>query len=329
MSRTAARPDEMRALMLADFLEAAGWGDAEGEAFAADFSPRRYARLTKQDGQTAILMDADQDQKTPQFVRIDKYLRELGLSAPQILSEHAAHGFVLMEDLGTRQVGMLLDAGEDRAPYDDHALACLAHLHAKANMPMFDVPHYDAHLFREQVLLFVDHAVPLLRGSQATAMQRDDFCAAWDVMLRVVDRVPRSFLLRDFMPNNLMDLPDRTGIARTGLLDFQDGGWGPVVYDIASLAEVVRRDTPHDLVDILARRYYDHAQSHVEWPHFLAACHTLSLQRHMRILGLLAKHVEEGRDDKSAYIPRVRAMVDALLQKSGMTPIKTWIVECV
>lgn len=329
MTRGQARPDEMRALLLADFLAKSGWDDAEGEPFAADFSPRRYVRLTKPTGECAILMDADANQKTPQFVRIDRYLHDLGLSVPTLLAENAAHGLVLMEDFGTRQVGALLDAGENRTPYDSAAIDCLVQLHQRALPPAFDVPLFDARLFRDQVMMFIDHYLPLMRGTPATNMERDDFMAAWEVVLRAADRVPRSFMLRDFMPDNLMDLPGRTGAARLGILDFQDGGWGPVAYDIASLAEVVRRDTGNEVLEQLARLYMDRAQPAVEWPHFLAACQTLSLQRHMRILGLLAKRAAEGHDDKSAFIPRVRAWVIDLLQKQGLAPIKVWMDECV
>ena len=62
-------------------------------------------------------------------------------------------------------------------------------------------------------------------------------------------------MLRDFHSPNLLWLPDRDGIARLGLLDFQDAVMGPAAYDLASLLQDARVDVPEEMEIELLGRY--------------------------------------------------------------------------
>ena len=75
-------------------------GDARREALAQDASTRSYTRLFGQG--TAIFMDAPPGQadSVADFVKVDAHLLALGLSAPKILAQDIAQGFLLLEDLG-------------------------------------------------------------------------------------------------------------------------------------------------------------------------------------------------------------------------------------
>ncbi|TKA93901.1 aminoglycoside phosphotransferase, partial [Cereibacter changlensis] len=90
-----------RQSLSAAFLQGIGWGAADRRFLAGDASDRRYDRLTR--GQTtAVLMDAPpgQGDDSAAFVAIDRHLRGLGLSAPEIFAEDLSTGFLLLEDLG-------------------------------------------------------------------------------------------------------------------------------------------------------------------------------------------------------------------------------------
>ena len=83
------------------FLATAGWADAAVEPLGGDASFRRYFRLRRASGKTAMLMDAPPPQEDPQpFLRAAKWLDANGLRAPHILAEDAARGLVLLEDFG-------------------------------------------------------------------------------------------------------------------------------------------------------------------------------------------------------------------------------------
>src|SRR5580700_10620494 len=101
-----------RAVEIAGFLSQHGWARAAQTPLESDFSPRRYARLQDGEKGRAILMDADPGEHTPEFVAIDKLLRHLGITAPEIFAADPEHGLVLMQDFGGRTFGNLIDQGK-------------------------------------------------------------------------------------------------------------------------------------------------------------------------------------------------------------------------
>ena len=349
-------PKPNRAVEIAGFLTECGWGDAEQFPFAADFSPRRYARLVKErdcsaptnvgpdtvcsptlagatalHGATgvsrAILMDADENQHTPEFVMLADVLRSIGLSAPEIYAADVDNGLVLLEDFGGRNIGALLNQGNDANPFIHRALDVLVYLHSMIGADAargLDLPLFGGALFAAQVELFVDEYFPFALGRDATHTEYEAFRAAWKPVLRGIEGLPQSLLLRDFMPDNLMDLSARKDVQSIGLLDFQDAGVGPVAYDIASLCEVVRRDAVISLDGAIAY-YHAKAKPDVTLEKLTMACRILSAQRHMRILGIVAKQVKAGRPEKQEFIPRIRAHLKAMLADEALTPVREWM----
>ena len=54
---------------------------------------------------------------------------------------------------------------------------------------------------------------------------------------------------RDYHAQNLLWLPEREGLARVGLIDFQDAVAGCPAYDLVSLTEDARRDVSPELAE--------------------------------------------------------------------------------
>jgi N-acetylmuramate 1-kinase len=312
----------------------------------------------------AILMQAAPDQKTPQFIVIANLLRRCGLSVPEIYATcvmpvkagiqrpvsaghvtHTSHrhatldsrfrgndtngesNLVLMEDFGDTAFGKLLDAGVEPMPLYRRAADVLVHLHQTfdpAWTAALDLPSFNAAMFAAQTELFLDYYFPHVRNRAAGEEERETFLAAWLEVLAPLDALPRSFMLRDFMPDNVMNLPEREGWRSTGLLDFQDGGLGPVAYDIASLCECVRRDAPLALLDDIVEYYHDQ-NAVMPLAELRRACYVLSAQRHARVLGILMRLAEtQGRKDMLAHISRVRNCLDSLLRQEALKSIKKW-----
>src|SRR6202035_4599548 len=63
------------------------------------------------------------------------------------------------------------------------------------------------------------------------------------------------FVHRDFHAQNLFWLPARAGVARVGVIDFQDAVAGNRSYDLISLLEDARRDVAPDLALAMKQRY--------------------------------------------------------------------------
>lgn len=316
-----------RGIEIAGFLSQHGWDEAQQDAFEADFSPRRYARLTKADGARVILMDAAPDQKTPQFVAVAKILAQCGLSAPVLYAAHPPRGMVLLEDFGDRNFGMLIDDGADPAPLLHRAVEVLAQLHQRFTPDMaqaLDLPVFDADLLSSQAALYLDTFFAMHADRDATPDERASFLEAWCKVLTCLDRLPASLLLRDFMPDNLMDLPDRAGASSVGLLDFQDAGTGCVAYDLASLTEVVRRDGMDAFQPELLAAYHALVKPSYSLPELSDACAVLAALRHTRILGIVVRLSLNGRQDKLAYLPRVQAHLARLLRAKSLAPVADW-----
>ncbi len=307
------------------FLKDSGWEKHTSTALPADFSTRIFARLTHQEtGQSAILMKAEQDQRTEPFVHLSNLLRRLDIAAPEIYASDIVRGLVLMEDFGPSNVGQLLDAGKDRHLYDECAAKVLAKLHKNFRQDMlgaFKTSLYNAALFSDQVTLFLDYYYPRIFHRQATARERSGFVSAWHEVLSPLDALPRSLLLRDFMPDNMMALPNPVLGHSVGLVDFQDAGIGPVAYDLASWCEDVRRDGGIDRLPEFVKMYHDF-NPECDLDVLLNATKVYAAQRHTRILGILVKL------DRTDHLPRVWGALQILLKDKSLEPVRHWFLSC-
>ncbi len=317
-----------RAEEIADFLASVGWKTSRRQAFDADFSPRRYARLTKADGTTAILMDADAAQNTPAFVALGALLHATGVRAPEIYAANPIKGLVLMEDFGAYNVGVLLDRGADPVPYFKKAVLILAHLHKNLDMPALQacaVPKCDTPFLIQKASQFVDFYLPYARGRTATPEERAGFSAAWESVLRPLESLPQTLCLRDFMADNLMELADGS----LGVLDFQDGGIGCIAYDLASLCEEVRRDGGFKRLSDCITLYRTTTGTPLSEKELLRACTIFSAQRHTRILGLLASRMSDttAHRDTQGFLPRTRAHWLKLLENPALDPVRAWVTQ--
>ena len=304
-----------------EFLAGTAWATATSVYLPADFSPRRFWRLTK-DHQTAILMQAPPEQKTLEFLHVAALLHKAGIVAPRIIAADAAQGLVLMEDFGDGNLGKLLDAGQTGESDYQQAIALLAKLHQAYPTVLTDhLPRFDAALFAEQVLWFLDFYWPYAKGSAADDATRESFRTLWLDLLRPLEKLPLSLLLRDYMPDNLMRLAD----GRLGVLDFQDAGWGPVAYDIASLCECVRRDVPLARLEAVIDHYLN-LNPILARADLQCACYLLSAQRHLRVLGNIARFATDpAKNFRLTYQARIWHYLEQLMQHDALAPLRQWL----
>ena len=107
------------------------------------------------------------------------------------------------------------------------------------------LPPYDLDAFQIEAELLLDWYVPH-RGGAVAPPARPEFLALWRASLQRAIEAPPSWVLRDYHSPNLLWLPQRQGMARIGLLDFQDALLGPPAYDLVSLLQDARVDVPED-----------------------------------------------------------------------------------
>lgn len=297
-------PQAFRDAQALDFLTTRGLGDAPRAPLPGDASARRYIRLPGQ-----LLMDAPKTQpdRTEDFTRIAKHLRDLGLSAPQVTAEDHARGFLLVEDLGdTLYPKVIANDPGLQLPLYEAATDVLRHL--QSHPAPDDLPNLSAADWAEAAALALDHPAP------ATPQARADFVGQLTETLALADG-PRVLILRDYHAENLLWLP-RKGLARTGLLDFQLAQMGQRGYDLVSLTQDARRDVPEALEAHLIARFDPS-------PDFATAHAALGAQRALRILGVFARLAAQGKPRYLGLIPRVRAHLQRNLQHPALAPLKS------
>ncbi len=284
-----------RAAEIAAFLHRAGWGGADRAPLAGDASPRRYERLTL-DGETRVLMDAppDRGEDVRPFVSIAAHLRGLGLSAPEIHAEDAGGGFLLLEDLGDDLFARLIPA---RPALEAmlYAAAVDVLVELQRHPPPPGLIAYDAPAMVETACWALDWYAPAAGGQPDAAA----FSAALGEALDAHAAGPPVITLRDYHAENLIWLPDRSGLARVGLLDFQLAQLSHPAYDLISLLQDARRDVPAELANRMLARFG--METGMAMADLSAAASVLGAQRNLRILGGFTRLWR--RDGKRRYLP--------------------------
>lgn len=267
------------------FLAAAGWGAAGRAPLAGDASARRYERLSLA-GQHAVLMDSPPEaaDDVRRFTDMAEWLAARGYSAPRILSDRAAEGLLLLEDLGDDLLARLIAADPAReAPLYAAVTDFLLDLHRHA--PPAGLAPLDGPALGAMTGLAAEWYLPGI-GAPASAAAGDLHALIQEAYTRLDHEKPVT-ALRDFHAENLIWLPARAGVAQLGLLDFQDAVAAHPAYDLVSALQDARRDVSPAVERAERRRYAQ--QKGLEQGRFEAIYALLGLQRSVRILGVFAR----------------------------------------
>jgi N-acetylmuramate 1-kinase len=331
------------------FLDRSGWATAKRRHLQGDASTRAYERIRKA-GQTSILMDWPSAGAAPvldrrvvfraadvrAFIAVDDALRGLGLSAPEIYAADIANGLLLLEDLGHE--GVL----ENGAPAPDRyrlVVDVLAMLHGSrrpAELPLpggetHRLPRYTAEAFTVEVDMFLDWYFPQATGAAPPQEVGDDFRSIWRDAIARLERTESGWVLLDVHSPNLLWLAEREGLARIGLLDFQDMMIGPTAYDVASLCQDARVTVTAELEAELLGRYIARrraADRRFDADAFTEAYAILAAQRATKILGVFARLADHARKrNYLQHIPRLREYLQRSLAHPALNRYALWYRE--
>ena len=297
-----------------EFLHNAGWGGATRNPIAGDASARRYVRLTNPD---AILM-IDPDGDTSQFENVANILTRMGLSAPMIHAHDPTQGLMIIEDLGSVDFAAQLRHTPDvELRLYGAAADVLTRLHDwNGSEALPEMTH-------EIAATMVDVACDIYAGRpDQTAV----LCAA--VARAFDDHVhpERHLALRDFHAENLIWRADRVGVARVGLLDFQDAVMAPIGYDLMSLLRDARRDvSPQTIAKITEHFCASIGANNTNLATHLAC---VSAQRNLRILGVFARLAQtRGKPQYLTLLPRVWDNMMADLRHPALNDLRTAVLD--
>lgn len=321
---------------IAAFLSAHGWGGAECLPLAGDASHRRYMRLHRENGlggqEQAVLMIAPPGLELVEpFVAVGQYLAGLGLSVPAILGVEAASGLVLLEDLGDLDFVAAINAGHDEAALYAAATDVLARVHGEAvpdTLPVgartHTLPRYSNERMQREVDLVLEWYWPAVAGSPAPESVAAEWRAAWAQVFPLAWHDRPVLVQFDYHSPNLFWLPEREGLRRVGVIDFQDSLQAPAAYDVVSLLQDARRDVAAGLEPVLIERYLA-ARPDVDPAAFRTAYAVLGAQRASRILGVFVRLWQ--RDGKPGYLrhqPRMWQFLLRNLEHPALAPVQAW-----
>lgn len=350
-----------RSEALERLLKETGFAAAQRAPLAGDASTRRYERLLLPD-RRAVLMDAPPSAEsapcppgaTPAerrqlgwnasarlaasrveaFVAVADYLQSLGLSSPRIYGADCAAGYAVIEDLGDNLYANIIANGADEIQLYQEAARVLAHVHQappaptrlkgpdNAAWPLLD---YDALALEVNADLFVEWL------PRAADVRIDDAARArWekvrDALIVKALGFPRALTIRDFHAENLLWLPEREGLGRVGLLDFQDAIRGWRGWDFSMLLHDARRDVSRAAHDAAVRTYLDATGANeAEFERELAVLGAINT---MRILGIFARLT--ARDNKPRYLafmPRVWGHLARTLKHPALREANAFVAD--
>jgi aminoglycoside/choline kinase family phosphotransferase len=306
-----------RRALSAAFIARAGWGVAERRPLAGDASDRSYDRLSTAQG-TAVLMDSPpgKGDDTATFAAIARHLAAIGLSPPALLAEDHTHGFLLIEDLGDGLFARLIAADPTlEAPLYAAATDVLVHLHHHPFPP--GLPDLSAREWAMAAAFALDWYAFAATGQAPDATA---FVAVLSALLQRHADGPRVMILRDYHAENLLWLPERAGVARVGLLDFQLAQMGQPGYDLVSLLQDARRDVDPATEAAIITRFCTATGARPEA--FGAAYAALGAQRALRILGVFARLcLKAGKPGYLALLPRVWGQLQRNLCHPALAPL--------
>jgi N-acetylmuramate 1-kinase len=345
-----------RARAIHDLLMAGGWAQATRHHMQGDASTRAYERLMRPDGKSAVLMiSPPRPDKIPvrlgktystlvhraqtidAFLAIAEGLVKLGFSAPTIYAADRPTGLAIIEDLGTEPFT------HNNAPIPERYLAALevlATLHSMElpkTLPIGSsdhvLPPYDLDALSVEVELLTDWYVPHVAHKSLSSAAKAQFVNVWRRALHGLIHAKTTWVLRDYHSPNLIWMPERNGMERVGILDFQDCVIGHPAYDVASLLQDARVTVPDAMEIQLLGAYLGFRRSKdpaFDVNEFAKAYALMGAQRATKILGIFARL--DKRDAKPQYlqhIPRIEHYLAKDIAHPGLRDLRSWFSDYV
>ncbi len=286
---------------------------------SADASFRRYLRVDGSRG-SYIIMDAPPDKEDClPFVKVAQLLHQAQVHAPDVLAWDAAHGFMLLTDLGAQTMMQVIQPDDPQANQSLYLQAVDALIAWQTASTPGILPPYDEALLRRELELFPDWYLARHRGVTVEGEVRRTLDQAFAQIVAHNLAWPSVYVHRDFMPRNLMVLDMAPTLATAcaalpppglGVLDFQDAVYGPITYDIASLMRDAFLSWDEEFCLDITIRYWEKARQAGlpvgdDFGEFYRGVEWMGLQRHLKVAGIFARlTLRDGKPQYLADTPR-------------------------
>jgi len=251
-------------------------------------SNRQYFRLSG-NNHSAIGVFNPHILENQSYISFSNHFSTLGIRVPQVLETALTEHCYLLEDLGDKTLYalMLEQKAKGEFPKDEYssALETLAFLQTKSpeiiSIEKTCVPRlqFDATAILWDLNYFKYYFLKLGGFQFDENKLQDDFLA----FANYLDSSPyQTFMYRDFQARNIM-----VNEGKLYFIDFQDGRFGPLQYDVASLLFQAKAEIPPHLREELLAGYLKSlkAYSNVNEKGFRTRYYDVALVRILQTLG--------------------------------------------
>jgi N-acetylmuramate 1-kinase len=274
---------------------------------SADASFRRYFRLARNgagplEGSTVIAVDAPPPEKCREFAQVAGLLEAAGVHVPRVLEADLDAGFMLVTDLGTEPYLTALNESNAR-PLMRDALDALIRWQLSSSEGV--LPPFDEAFLRREMELMPEWFIGRHLGRDVDDATRGVLDRTFALLVANARAQPQVFMLRDFMPRNLM-----VASPNPGVLDFQDAVYGPITYDVASLLRDAFLSWDEEFELDCFAYYWERAKKaglpvDPDFGEFYRQLEWMGLQRHIKVLGLFCRiHYRDGKPHYLQDLPR-------------------------
>lgn len=267
------------------------------------------------------------------------FLRDAGLSAPAVLAMDVDQGFAVIEDLGDDLFARRIEKGEPPEPLYAEAVKVLAALQSRpapaelayrvgdkaGSWPLLP---YDDLALATGCDLFLEWHPRFSGQAPFSEAAKDEWERLWAPIRAIGHRAAMGeegvFAHRDYHAENLLWLPEREGLARVGLLDFQDAVKAHAAWDLLHLLQDARRDVEPELERSMLDLFLS-LRSDLEPRTFLFEYRALAALNAARILFIFDRQVAGfGKPRYEAFMPRVWRALERNLETPGLEGLKAW-----
>ncbi len=279
------------------------------EVASEDASFRSYYRLVDRD-ESYIVMDSSlQKESLSPFIDVTERLSKSNVRVPKIYAQNMQDGFLLLEDLGNKD--LLQSLNEDN--YQDYYIKAIDEIVKMQTADIRNIPLYDAEFLSFEMELMSEWYLEKYLDKSLNIEEKQTIT---NIIKYVTDEVlsqPQGvFVHRDFHSRNIM-FADTGEVA---VIDYQDARVGAITYDLASLL----RDCyiAFDPVEIekLALTFRDKRGLDIDDAAFIRWFDFMGLQRHIKVLGIFARlHLRDGKDAYLDDIPQTLKYVKEVSAK--------------
>ncbi len=254
-------------------------------------------------------------------MQIAQLLVDAGVHVPRVLEADFDAGFMLVTDLGTASyLGALTAAQNGNDPRRARTLmrdALDALIRWQLTSREDVLPPFDEAFLRREMELMPEWFIGRHLGREVDDKTRGLLDRTFALLIASARAQPQAFMLRDFMPRNLMvcaapnaaseasESSESSPKANPGVLDFQDAVYGPITYDVASLLRDAFLSWDEEFELDCFVYYWERAKKaglpvDPDFGEFYRQIEWMGLQRHIKVLGLFCRI--NYRDSKPHYM---------------------------